>query len=82
MGAALYQFIGTLSTAATLAVGGALLIGWGAGMAHKNIAVILTLAIAVLACAGSLAFVAFMAEVRHQGWVAVVKQMRPRERQS
>ena len=59
-----------------LGIGAALLVTWGAEKAHRSVTAVLIFAIAVLAVAGSLAFVAFMAEVKHQGWVQVVKRMR------
>ena len=61
---------------------GSFLLSWGAGMAHRSIIAVLITALLILAVAGSLAFVAFMAEVRHQGWTPVVKRMTERERKS
>ena len=43
--------------AVALEAGGSLLLGWGAGMAHKSIILVLPAAAAFLAAAGSLAFV-------------------------
>jgi ABC-type enterochelin transport system permease subunit len=58
------------------------LLDWGAHMAHRDIFPLLILAAAISSVAGSLAFVAFMAEVKHQGWAAVSKRMSGRERKS
>ena len=68
--------------AAVLEIGGSLLLGWGADMAHRSIIVVAAAAAFVLSVAGSAAFIAFMAEVRHQGWVPVVKRMSERHRKS
>lgn len=65
-------------TAGALELAGSLLVGWGADMARKSITVVLVGAALVLAVAGSLAFVAFMAEVKRQGWMSVVKRMSER----
>jgi len=66
--------------AVALTATGTFLLVWGAGMAHRSILVVLIFALLVLAVAGSLAFVAFMAEVKHQGWIPVVKRMSSRDR--
>lgn len=57
---------------------GAGLLTWGADMAHQRIAAVVLLGAFLLAVGGTLAFVAFMAEVRHQGWIPVVKRMNGR----
>lgn len=62
-----------------LNIPGALLLTWGADMAHRSIlaaTAVVVCAAFVLAVGGSLAFIAFMAEVRHQGWAPVVRRMR------
>lgn len=61
--------------AGALEIGAGLLLGWGARMAHRDIFTVVLAACIVLSVAGSLAFVGFMAEVKHQGWMPVVKRM-------
>ncbi len=58
-----------------LEAGAGLLLAWGAGRAHRSIIAVLLSGALILAVAGSLAFVAFMAEIKHQGWVPVIKRM-------
>ena len=70
---------------AGLEAAGAVLLTWGTGMSHRGllaVTAVLVVCVFILAVGGSLAFVAFMAEIRHQGWASVVRRMMDRKQVS